>query len=123
MKSNKIVKSENMPSAVLDVYEDGSGRVTFFNESNHWNGEIFLTEEQIDFYYSEVQALSLMYIPKNKKIPKVIKSSGFFFMQHYHNIAQNYIQNDKTIKRHAPPCRSNGRMGRYIRLPLQYDLS
>ena len=26
MKSNKIVKSENMPSAILDVYEDGSGR-------------------------------------------------------------------------------------------------
>lgn len=53
MKSNKIVKTENMPSAVLDVYEDGSGRVTFFNKENHWHGEIFLTEEQIDFYYSE----------------------------------------------------------------------
>ena len=53
MKSNKIIKTENMPSAVLDVYEDGSGRVTFFNEENHWHGEIFLTEEQIDFYYSE----------------------------------------------------------------------
>lgn len=53
MKSNKIVKTENMPSAVLDVYEDGSGRVTFFNNENHWNGEIFLTKEQIDFYYSE----------------------------------------------------------------------
>ena len=78
MKSNKIVKTENMPSAVLDVYEDGSGRVTFFNEENHWHGEIFLTEEQIDFYYSEVQVLSLIYIPKNKKVPKVIKSSGFF---------------------------------------------
>ena len=53
MKSNKIVKTENMPSAVLDVYEDGSGRVTFFNDENHWHGEIFLTKEQIDFYYSE----------------------------------------------------------------------
>ena len=53
MKCNKIVKSENMPSAVLDVYEDGSGRVTFFNDENHWHGEIFLTKEQIDFYYSE----------------------------------------------------------------------
>ena len=90
MKSNKIVKTENMPSAVLDVYEDGSGRVTFFNEENHWHGEIFLTKEQIDFYYSEVQALSLMYIPKNKKVPKVIKSSGFF-MQYSYDIAQKYI--------------------------------
>lgn len=53
MKSNKIIKTENMPSAVLDVYEDGSGRVTFFNDENHWHGEIFLTKEQIDFYYSE----------------------------------------------------------------------
>ena len=53
MKGNMIVKSENMPCAVLDVYEDGSGRVTFFNERNHWHGEIFLTKEQIDFYYSE----------------------------------------------------------------------
>lgn len=53
MKSNKIVKTENMHSAVLDVYEDGSGRVTFFNEINHWHGEIFLTKEQINFYYSE----------------------------------------------------------------------
>ena len=53
MKNNKIIKTENMPSAVLDVYEDGSGRVTFFNDENHWHGEIFLTKEQIDFYYSE----------------------------------------------------------------------
>ena len=53
MKSNKIIKTENIPSAVLDVYEDGSGRVTFFNDENHWHGEIFLTKEQIDFYYSE----------------------------------------------------------------------
>ena len=53
MKSNKIVKSENMPSAVLDIYEDGSGRVTFFNDENHWHGEIFLTKEQIEFYYRE----------------------------------------------------------------------
>ena len=53
MKCNKIVKRENMPSAVLDVDEDGSGRVTFFNEMNHWHGEIFLTKEQINFYYSE----------------------------------------------------------------------
>ena len=43
MKGNKIVKSENMPSAVLDVYEDGSGRVIFFNERNYWHGEFFLT--------------------------------------------------------------------------------
>ena len=57
MKSNKIVKTENMPSVVLDVYEDGSGRVTFFNEMNHWHGEIFLTKEQIDFYYSEEQLM------------------------------------------------------------------
>lgn len=55
MKRNKIVKTENMPSAVLDIYEDGSGRVTFFNNENHWHGEIFLTKEQIDFYYSEEQ--------------------------------------------------------------------
>lgn len=54
MKNNKIIKTENMPSAVLDVYEDGSGRVTFFNNENHWHGEIFLTKEQIDFYYIEV---------------------------------------------------------------------
>ena len=67
MRGNKIVKTENMPSAVLDVYEDGSGRVTFFNERNHWHGEIFLTKEQIDFYYSEEYLLSLMYIPKIRK--------------------------------------------------------
>ena len=53
MKSNKIVKTENMHSVVIEVYEDGSGRVTFFNEMNHWHGEIFLTKEQINFYYSE----------------------------------------------------------------------
>ena len=46
MRSNKIIKTENMPSAVLDVYEDGSGRVTFFNEEKHWHGEIFLTENK-----------------------------------------------------------------------------
>lgn len=53
MKSNNIIKTENMPSATLDVYEDGSGRITFFNDENHWHGEIFLTKEQIDFYYCE----------------------------------------------------------------------
>lgn len=34
--------------------------------------------------------LSLMYIRKNKKTPKVIKSSGFF-MQYFYDIALNYI--------------------------------
>ena len=31
-----------------------------------------------------------MYIPKNKKTPKVIKSSGFF-MQHPYDIVLKYI--------------------------------
>ena len=34
--------------------------------------------------------LSLMYIPKNKKIPKVIKSSGFFIYYSY-GIVLNHI--------------------------------
>ena len=53
MKKNKIFNTENMPSAVLEVFEDGTGRVTFFNDENHWHGEIFLTKEQIDFYYRD----------------------------------------------------------------------
>ena len=51
--TNKIVLTERKCSAQIDVFEDGSGRVTFFNDMNHWDGEFSLTKEQIDDYYSE----------------------------------------------------------------------
>lgn len=50
---NKVIKSEDMPSAILETFEDGTGRVTFFNEDCHWHGDIMLTKEQMDFYYSD----------------------------------------------------------------------
>lgn len=45
----KTVITKNFSSACLETFEDGSGRVTFFNE-NHWAGEILLTKEQMDLF-------------------------------------------------------------------------
>lgn len=53
IKHNKVVRTDIFPSAYLETFADGTGRVTFFNETNHWAGDINLTKEQIDFYYSE----------------------------------------------------------------------
>lgn len=50
---NKVIKTENMPFAVLETFEDGTGRVTFFNNEGHWHGDIILTKEQMEYYYSE----------------------------------------------------------------------
>lgn len=47
----KIIKQKIFPCAYLETFEDGTGRVTFFNETNHWAGEIIWTKEQMDIFY------------------------------------------------------------------------
>ena len=49
-----------------------------------------------------------MYIPKNKKVPKVIKSSGIFLCNIL-MILRRSIYNDNIIKRHAQQSRPNVR--------------
>lgn len=51
---SRVTKREDFPSAVLETFDDGTGRVTFFNKEFHWGGDILLTKEQINDFYSEI---------------------------------------------------------------------
>lgn len=50
----EVIKREEKSSALIEQFKNGTGRVSFFNKDNHWSGDIMLSKEQINDYFSEI---------------------------------------------------------------------